>query len=172
MNTTQPQHPARDRVLPAVVAGVLGALLVAALLLAGVVPALAGGRPMAVDAAAGDSSLAAGALVVVRPAAPVVGDVVALAPGPDGSRSLGVVESLDQTGRPVVTSADGRASALSAAQLDGVYLYGVPWVGAVWSALSTPSGMFFVAAVLLLLVAAHQLRAGRRRTRRRLPSGL
>lgn len=149
------------RVLPAVLAGVVGAVLVAALLLAGVVPALNGARPVAVDTVGAESEPAAGALIVVRPTTPSVGDVIAIAPGLDGVRSLGVVEAVAPAGESVVASADGRSRSIPAAQVEGVYLYGVPWAGGLWAAMSTPSGMFFLAALLLLLVAAHQLRRTR-----------
>ncbi|WP_300007361.1 hypothetical protein [Pseudonocardia sp.] len=171
MGATQPDRRHRlitaARLLPAVAAGGIAALLATALLLAGVVPALAGGRPVTVDTAGERSDLAAGALVVVRPGTPVVGDVVAVAPGRSGVRSLGVVEAFDATGAPVVSSANGAADAIRWQSVEGVYLYGVPWLGAIWSAVSTPSGMFFLAALLLLLVAAHHLRDGRRRDPRR-----
>lgn len=167
MGTTHADRPtwpaAVCRLLPAALAGVLAAVLVTALLLAGVVPALAGARPLSVDTAGERSGLAAGALVVVRSRAPAVGDVVAVAPGPDSVRGLGVVEAFDATGTPVVSSADGTSSTVEARYVDGVYLYGVPWLGGLWSGVSTPSGMFYLAAVLLMLVAAHHLRAGRRR---------
>ena len=176
MDATPRDHRATatnaGRVLPAALAGVVGAVLVAALVLVGAVPALNGARPVAVDTVSTESELAAGALVVVRHTAPAVGDVIAIAPGPDGVRSLGVVEAVTPAGEPVVTSADGRNWSIPAAQVEGVYLYGVPWVGGLWSAMSTPSGMFFLAALLLLLVAAHQLQGARRRTRRPVGSDL
>lgn len=164
MDTT-PHDPANGgRILPAVAAGVVAAVLAATLLLAGVVPALSGARPVAVDTVSAESGPAAGALVVARPAVPAPGDVIVIAPGPDGGRSLGVVEAVDSAGEPVVTSADGRPSRIAAGQVEGVYVYGVPWVGGLWSAVSTPSGMFFLAALLLLLVASHQVRAAQRHT--------
>jgi hypothetical protein len=166
MGTPRPVRPAwpaaLGRLLPAALAGALAAVLAAALLLVGVVPALAGGRPVAVGTAGDRSELAAGALVVVRPGAPALGDVIAVAPGTAGVRSLGVVEAFDTTGAPIVSSADGTAGAVGTQYVEGVYLYGVPWLGALWSGVSSPSGMFFVAALLLMLVAAHHLRIGHR----------
>lgn len=162
------------RILPAALAGMAGAVLLAALLLAGVVPALNGARPVAVDTVGADSRWAAGALAVVRPAtgAPAVGDIVAIAPGPGGVRSLAVVDSVDAAGTPVVSSADGLSRSVPVEQVEGVYLYGVPWVGGWWAVLSTPSGMFFAAALLLLLVAAHQVRAAHRRDHRSVEPGM
>jgi hypothetical protein len=150
-----------ERLLPAVLAGVGAAVLAAALFLAGVVPALAGARTVVIGTASADS-LAPGALAVVRPASPGVGDVVALAPARDTSR-LAVVEQVDAAGAAVVRSPDGLLVTVPPDEIDGVYLYGVPGAGALWSALSTPSGMFFAAALLLLLVAAQQRRTARRR---------
>lgn len=151
------------RLLSAVVVGVGAAVVVAALLLAGVVPAVAGARTVAVGTAPAGVSLAPGSLAVVRPQPASVGDVVALVPDPDGVGRLGVVEGSAPSGGHVVTSADGPLIVPGDADLDGVYLYGVPWIGALWTGLGTPSGMFFAAALLLLMVAAHQVHAARRR---------
>lgn len=151
---------ADGRLLPAVVAGVTAAVAVAALLLTGVVPALAGARTVTIETADPGRTLAPGALAVVRPTVPAVGDLVAVAPGADGVR-VGTVEAVTVHGT-VVSSEDGRYSTVPGGDVEGV-LYGVPWVGALWSAVSTPSGMFFLAALLLLLVAGQQVRAARRR---------
>ena len=165
MGTTARGRRSDERLLPAVAAGVAAALVVAALLLAGVVPALAGARTVAIDTAPAGGSLSPGTLAVVRPEPPSTGDVVALAPDPDGVRRLGIVASADLVGTVVVNSADGSTTVVGDTDLDGVYLYGVPFVGALWTGLGTPSGMFFAAALLLLLVAAHQVHAARRRRR-------
>jgi hypothetical protein len=173
MSTTPHDRPAAARggpILPAVLAGVVGAVLAATLLLAGVVPALNGAHPVAVDTVSAESELAAGALVVVRPGPPAVGDVIAIAPGSRGV-SLGVVAAVGPSGEPVVTSADGHATRIPATAVEGVYLYGVPWAGGLWSGISTPSGMFFLAALMLLLVAGHQVRTACRPAPERSGSG-
>lgn len=156
--------PRRQRLLPAVVAGCIGALVLAALVLAGVVPALAGARPVAVQTGEQQAGLAAGSLAVVRPGTPRAGDVVAVTERPGEQPGLRrVVAVLDE--KLLLSRDDGNAVLTETDLVDGVYLYAVPWAGALWTSLATPAGMLFVAAGLLLLVAAHHLRSAQRRSR-------
>jgi len=165
MNATRQERPTpaahRPRLLPAVLAGCLGALALAALLLAGVVPALTGARPVAVQTGEPSVGLAAGSLAVVRPGVARAGEVVAVAEGPGERPGLRKVLAVSDD-EVLLNSPDGTTTLVEADLVEGVYLYAVPWAGALWTGAATPAGMLFVAAGLLLLVAGHQLRSAQR----------
>lgn len=151
----------RAQLLPAVLAGVVGAILLAALVLTGVVPALAGARPVVIRTGEGFTGPAAGALAVVRPGPPTAGDVVAVSARPGDPPDLRQVVSVSADSI-ALNSGDSGVVRVGIDRVDGVYLYAVPWAGALWTGVATPAGMLFVAAGLLLLVAGHELRSAHR----------